>query len=142
MSEEDWGVHIEKEMLRMYKQPDFSPERMLRDLLAVIHGDGGHHTEEVGLEQSVIDAGNRVSEDRHGTKNWLLKFTSHEKFTYNDQYYDKRSEIFYEDYEDLIKMLSRIKESNSLNPDSPPTYWDVELYRVSTKEEVNWKELV
>lgn len=28
----------------------------LRDLLALIHRDGGHHTEEVGLEQSYFDA--------------------------------------------------------------------------------------
>lgn len=26
------------------------------DLLAVIHGDGGHHTSDVGVEQSVLDA--------------------------------------------------------------------------------------
>lgn len=29
---------------------------MLRNLLAVIHGDGGHHTDWVGLKQSVEDA--------------------------------------------------------------------------------------
>ena len=31
-------------------------ERQLRDLLALIHRDGGHHTEKVGLRQSVKDA--------------------------------------------------------------------------------------
>lgn len=34
-------------------------EGMLRELLARIHGDGGHHTERVGLAQSVLDAMNR-----------------------------------------------------------------------------------
>lgn len=33
-------------------------ERLL-DLLAIIHRDGGHHTAEVGLEQSVKDAHER-----------------------------------------------------------------------------------
>lgn len=28
----------------------------MRGLLAIIHGDGGHHTHEVGFEQSVDDA--------------------------------------------------------------------------------------
>jgi hypothetical protein len=37
---------------------------MLRNLLAVIHGDGGHHTEAVGLERSIADAERRVLEDR------------------------------------------------------------------------------
>ncbi len=36
-------------------------ERYLRDLLAVIHRDGGHHTTEVGLEQSTEDARVEVS---------------------------------------------------------------------------------
>lgn len=31
-------------------------ERELLNLLAIIHGDGGHHTEEVGIVQSVKDA--------------------------------------------------------------------------------------
>jgi len=30
--------------------------RILRELLAVIHRDGGHHTDEVGVAQSVADA--------------------------------------------------------------------------------------
>lgn len=34
---------------------------MLRSLLAVIHGDGGHHTEWVGVRQSVEDAISKVS---------------------------------------------------------------------------------
>ena len=33
-----------------------TPEDLLKDLLAVIHRDGGHHTTAVGLEQSVNDA--------------------------------------------------------------------------------------
>lgn len=33
-----------------------TPEQMLRDLLAVIHGDGGHYTGEHGLQKSFEDA--------------------------------------------------------------------------------------
>jgi hypothetical protein len=33
-----------------------SLRRQFRDLLALIHCDGGHHTEAVGIEQSVEDA--------------------------------------------------------------------------------------
>ena len=29
---------------------------LLKELLAIIHGDGGHHTEWVGIPQSVKDA--------------------------------------------------------------------------------------
>ena len=38
--------------------PQAEPHRNqpLRDLLAVIHCDGGHHTEAVGIEQSIKDA--------------------------------------------------------------------------------------
>lgn len=35
---------------------------LLRDLLAVIHRDGGHHTDEVGIEKSVADAHTRILE--------------------------------------------------------------------------------
>lgn len=35
-----------------------------RHLLAVIHGDGGHHTEAVGIMQSLADAERRVTELR------------------------------------------------------------------------------
>ena len=35
---------------------DREPEDTLLNLLAVIHGDGGHHTEAVGLHQSTWDA--------------------------------------------------------------------------------------
>lgn len=31
-------------------------QRSLFDLLAIIHGDGGHHTHEVGVEHAVEDA--------------------------------------------------------------------------------------
>jgi len=31
-------------------------ERALRNLLAILHSDGGHHTQEVGITQSVQDA--------------------------------------------------------------------------------------
>ena len=36
----------------------------LSNLLAIIHRDGGHHTAEVGLEQSVKDAVDRVTAAR------------------------------------------------------------------------------
>ena len=39
-------------------------ERMLKNLLAVLHRDGGHHTAEVGLTQSVEDAIERWAQDR------------------------------------------------------------------------------
>lgn len=32
----------------------------LKNLLAIIHGDGGHHTEWVGIEQSVKDAMGKI----------------------------------------------------------------------------------
>lgn len=35
-----------------------------RDLLAIIHRDGGHHTEEVGENQSIVDASKEIYEDR------------------------------------------------------------------------------
>jgi len=34
----------------------------LRNLLAVLHGDGGHHTDKVGLKQSIEDAIKKVNE--------------------------------------------------------------------------------
>lgn len=37
-------------------------DRAIRDLLAVIHRDGGHHTEAVGLDQSITDAQAAVCE--------------------------------------------------------------------------------
>jgi hypothetical protein len=33
----------------------------LNDLLAVIHGDGGHYTNEVGLERSIVDAASKIT---------------------------------------------------------------------------------
>ena len=42
-----------------------SPEsRLLSNLLAVIHGDGGHHEAEVGTEQAVADAIEKWHETR------------------------------------------------------------------------------
>ena len=35
---------------------DTKTTQHLRDLLAIIHRDGGHHTDEVGLEKSIEDA--------------------------------------------------------------------------------------
>ena len=42
----------------------FSLENAVRNLLAVIHRDGGHHTARVGLERSLEDAEKAVIEDR------------------------------------------------------------------------------
>lgn len=39
-------------------------ESRVRDLLAVIHRDGGHHTTQFGLERSIKDAEFVVLEDR------------------------------------------------------------------------------
>ena len=39
-------------------------EKCVKNLLAVIHGDGGHHTEEVALYQSCMDAETVVIELR------------------------------------------------------------------------------
>ncbi len=38
--------------------------RLLYDLLALIHGDGGEHTSSLGLKQSVYDARGRVLSER------------------------------------------------------------------------------
>lgn len=36
----------------------------LKELLAIIHGDGGHHTEKVGKVQSIKDAIDKVNKLR------------------------------------------------------------------------------
>ena len=36
------------------------PDELLCELLATIHRDGGHHTDEVGLVQSVFDAEKKI----------------------------------------------------------------------------------
>lgn len=41
---------------------------MLKSLLAVIHGDGGHHTEWVGIKQSVEDAMGKVAHTTRESK--------------------------------------------------------------------------
>lgn len=46
---------------RLEHLKELSPEELLRELLATLHGDGGHHTERVGLAQSVLDAENKLS---------------------------------------------------------------------------------
>ena len=40
----------------------------LMDLLAIIHRDGGQHTKEVGITQSVIDAKKIISEYKYDTR--------------------------------------------------------------------------
>lgn len=42
-------------------------ERLLRDLLAAIHGDGGHHADDHGLVESTRRAMERVQEERGET---------------------------------------------------------------------------
>lgn len=37
---------------------------LLKELLAICHGDGGHYTELAGLDYSVIDAVQRISDER------------------------------------------------------------------------------
>lgn len=39
-----------------------NPVRDLYNLLALIHRDGGQHTDNVGLKQSVLDANHRIVE--------------------------------------------------------------------------------
>lgn len=62
-----------KEENNVWKQiiPDDAPhaepkreDRAVRDLLAIIHCDGGHHPEAVGLDQSILDAMEVVIADR------------------------------------------------------------------------------
>ena len=55
--------------------------RLLSDLLAIIHRDGGHHTANVGLVKSVEDANkkwayliNGRDEARHEIEGWKNKF--------------------------------------------------------------------
>lgn len=51
-------AHAYDKVRRTLKSPPPYSEHKaaLLDLLAIIHGDGGHHTSEVGVEQSVEDA--------------------------------------------------------------------------------------
>lgn len=59
-------LNVYKEMADNYRNDvQAEPKREdqpLRDLLAVIHCDGGHHTEAVGLDQSIKDAQAAVCE--------------------------------------------------------------------------------
>ncbi len=54
--EKDYDIQREK-LLKSLK-----PDELLCELLAGIHGDGGHHTDKVGLVQSVIDAEKKIHE--------------------------------------------------------------------------------
>ena len=45
-------IDIFRDLIEKYDEIIFE----LRNLLAIIHGDGGHYTADVGLEQSVEDA--------------------------------------------------------------------------------------
>ena len=61
----DWEEDFNKQRLEFLK--GMSPEKMLRELLAHLHGDGGHHTEKVGLAKSVFDAEQRQETRPHET---------------------------------------------------------------------------
>jgi hypothetical protein len=55
---------LENAIAELEKNKDMREYRhtaLLLSLLAVIHRDGGHHTADVGLEQSVKDAMEKVS---------------------------------------------------------------------------------
>lgn len=56
----DWDKETDKQRLEHLKELD--PESMLHELLALIHGDGGHHTGRAGLAQSVFDAEIKLGE--------------------------------------------------------------------------------
>ena len=56
-----WVKRI-NEAIALLREPCQEPTKLLEDLLAVIHRDGGHHTAKVGLEQSVQDARAKVNE--------------------------------------------------------------------------------
>ena len=51
----NWMSEKEKEIFVLQEQNKFLTTS-LKDLLAVIHRDGGHYTEEYGLEKSATDA--------------------------------------------------------------------------------------
>jgi hypothetical protein len=59
------------------------------DLLAVIHGDGGHHTHDVGVEQSVVDAIRIVHETRGLVREVFDWHADPESSDYNDCDKDK-----------------------------------------------------
>lgn len=48
--------------IQMFDKKD--PYTVLRELLAIIHGDGGHYTQKVGTSKSVVDAIRRL--ERNG----------------------------------------------------------------------------
>ena len=55
----DWGRSVAKMQAARAEKAETEQDKILhnlRNLLAVIHRDGGHHTQAVGLEQSVRDA--------------------------------------------------------------------------------------
>lgn len=54
----DWEEDFDNQRLKFLKK--MTPEKMLRELLATLHGDGGQHTDIVGLAQSVLDAEQRL----------------------------------------------------------------------------------
>ena len=67
----DWEEDFNKQRLEFLK--GMTPEKMLRELLAHLHGDGGHHTEKVGLAQSVFDAEQRQETRPHETHCYMFE---------------------------------------------------------------------
>ncbi len=64
MGEHDFTIPLKayRAIVRKLAIPQAEPKRdqSMLDLLAVIHCDGGHHTEAVGIEQSIKDAQDAV----------------------------------------------------------------------------------
>src|SRR5574337_309542 len=63
------AVDLVERLRQAQREPEFSlavwgPEQDLRSLLAVIHRDGGHHTEAAGIAQSALDAIDLINRER------------------------------------------------------------------------------
>jgi len=50
----DWDMEVE--FARRLERERDEAVRLIRDLLAILHSDGGHHTADVGLAVSTLDA--------------------------------------------------------------------------------------
>lgn len=65
LGETDMEVHVEaaeKAQARIEKME--GELQAVRNLLAILHGDGGHHTNEVGLARSCMDAADKFYKTR------------------------------------------------------------------------------
>lgn len=66
---------------------NISAEDKLKNLLAKIHRDGGHHTEEVGLAKSVQDAMDKVNRQRTSLRT-LKDLATRQHYTCPDGWYN------------------------------------------------------